>query len=72
MVLVEEPRFRRQRLHEQPAPSFVGVGFGRDSDAREGAAGVGVDDEDRLAGGVEDDGVGGFRADPVGRQKQRA
>ena len=61
--LVEERGVVRQVRHEEPLHGRV-VRVGRDQPvARQDPPRVGVDDEDRSAGGIEGDGVGGLRSD---------
>ena len=61
--LVEELRVGRERRFEECANFVVGeFGVGVAVTFEE-AAGVGIDDEDRVLARVEKDGVGGFRAD---------
>jgi len=69
VVLVEERRVVGEVRHEQGLEGR-GVGGGRDDPVtREHPAGVGVDDEDRSARGVEQDGVGGLGPDPGDAQE---
>jgi hypothetical protein len=78
--LVVKLRVARKRPLEKLADVFVAerAGFAvadgveRVAVAFEDAAGVGVDDEDRMAGGIEEDGVGGFGTDAVDGEKLRA
>ncbi len=71
VVLVEEGDVGREGVHEQRLPAVVVVLRGSEAEAGEDAAGVGVDDEDGLAGGVEDDVVGRLRPDAVGGEEGR-
>ena len=66
---VEEVVIARERGFESGAEVLIG-GFGMgEAVAFEDAAGVGVDYEDRMLAGVEEDGVGGFGADAAKREK---
>ena len=72
MVLVEQRGLARERCVEQRLQRLVGgVGRGQ-AQARQQAAGRGVDDEERLARRVERDRVCGLRADARHREQRRS
>jgi hypothetical protein len=63
VVLVEHCWIGRKRFQEESAPVLVAVIGRTEADAAHNAPRVGVDNEGRQAGGVEDDGVGGLGTD---------
>src|SRR5262245_6947546 len=66
---VEEVVIARERGFESGAEVLIG-GFGMgEAVAFEDAAGVGIDDEDGMLAGIEEDGVGGFGADAAKSEK---
>jgi len=65
MKFVEELGIRQKVLLEEE-PDFIVLGFGRsESVALEDAAGVSVHDENGMIACIEENGVGGFRADAM-------
>ena len=69
VVLLVERDVRAQEAFD-PRPQCLVVLMALDpSEAREQAPGVGVDHEHRPVEGVEQDVVGGLRADPVNREQ---
>jgi len=69
MVLVEEWRVKRKIAMEELLNLVVRVFSMSEIVAFKNAAGVCIDDEDRMRAGVEKDRVGGFRADAVDREE---
>ncbi len=65
VVFIEQRRVWGQIGHYQ-IPQLLMAGLsGREQMSGEHARSVGVHDESRLAGGIEHDAVGGFRADAL-------
>ncbi len=71
MVLAVERRASRQSALEQPLPGVVRVPFRPDAEARERPPSVGIDDEERLPGRVEEDRVRCLRTDAVRGEEER-
>ena len=66
---VEELVVGGEAAFEEGTEMFVGIAGGGQGVAFEEAAGVGVNDENGVAACIEEDGVGGFRADAVDREE---
>ena len=65
VVFIKEVRIGGEIIREQGLIGSVAGVVRLEADAINDMAGVGVNDEGRLAGGVEDDGIGCFLADAV-------
>ncbi len=65
VVLVVQSHIGRNRFHKKLLKFIVALLIGHPTVARKNPLGVGVDDEDGLFSGVEEDGIGGLRASPI-------
>jgi len=65
VVLIEERRVRREGSLEKVADVLVGFCPIEETVTFENATGISIDDENGVAAGVEENGVGGLRADTM-------
>ena len=72
MVVVEEGRVSGKAIHEEALDLVVAEPAPEQPEAREDPARVRVDHEERLAGRVERDRVGGLGSDPVNAEQAAA
>jgi hypothetical protein len=69
VVLVEERGVRREGSFEECADVLVGFFAMEEVVAFENTAGVGIDNKDRMTASVEENRVGGLRADAMNGQQ---